>query len=1284
MKLKTFTLLLIFTLLFSSRATFAEVEFVQYNISFVGRGESTSVGSVTIENLTQGTSLTMSGSKTLLLTSLNTDVDEQYVTTIKPVIYPNPSTSRSMLNFETIKNDRIAIKIFDIAGETMNLASFDLQAGQHSVVIPTLKSGIYIVNIKGGGISESIRWICLNEGSSGNIYLNESGAKSLNVTKKVSNASSSEDVEEMYFNKGDLLRFTGTSGDMTSIVMNLPTCDHNITFDFYDCTDATGRHYPIVNAGGLLWMAEDLGMVSSKAAIRSSAAAWSDYPSAQSKAAYANFNSNNNDQGAFYNFAGAKAAMPDGWQLPTAGEVDYMLNNLGGYEIAGQLLKSRTSGAWGMTPEGLDTISFGASATGVLTTNGTFTGMDYKVNYWTRSTKSDVPVCWGIENDEIIFSANNTADIGNGYQVRGVRPAPSAYDNIISSLFTSSQAYNSPAKSLKSTQLFESGPLGGSYIVNNNKMQLFSDFSTYFGLNRDKYFYRYDYSNNTFNNALMGETGEGLTPYFKKATGQNNSNGRQNMVVAIWNRNVDMYNTTNGIAGDGTVSLVIYGDSLQHYAMLDSIPLPDEFTMEYLMDFSTAVNKYCQYKTYPSGTLSSTYIVDIARLKYQVFENYSSRFNIISNDFNNDGIGDFAVMVDRKLIVYNGADYTKMYEKTFSTYNNCNVRIAGGDIDGDNIPDIVAVYNTNADGLIRVEAYPNGNLNQIPAIFANFSYPTYNNSAYTNGYVDVKIGDVSGNGNNSIVAMATDDYTNPKVSIFEYDNTTSGNLKEIALVSGTAYNSTGSYNLNNNLTLVHSRGSVYPADIVIGTDILRYQDKEDGTNTGTLVKLTSSFLQNNVIFSDNIVAGNFNNNEDGIEQLAALYMKPQLYNPELTHICQLLDYTTPQIVQLNSNYSLSRITLTSPTEFYCNYQAYGVTTDANNAKTLSGPYSSFSPMSTLFISAVRSQSPTTVLKYKSHQSTLSEPRIYALLAAPPYYKYQSDGTTPYEYNYDMGTSWGMSNMTGTSTENASSHAAKVIFGYEHEFMAPIVATKLGGVEFTTELEFEWTNSYESSSTITKSNTFTAKNNDAVILLANFYDTYTYEVLQSGNSDQIGSEMTISIPTLSRMMMMTVDDYERLTEDNRSVPDLRKAFIHTVGYPFTYPSSKSEIKPQYGTSVLWGGSLDGNEFIGAGSGGNLNREIALDETTASSSSFSFSMDVELVVTAGSVKAGGGYGYNNTNTTTHTEGEGHNVAGIVAGLSQLGEGGLTDFKWNVCWYKKTIGGQTFPVVYYVVQP
>ena len=323
---------------------------------------------------------------------------------------------------------------------------------------------------------------------------------------------------------------------------------------------------------------------------------------------------------------------------------------------------------------------------------------------------------------------------------------------------------------------------------------------------------------------------------------------------------------------------------------------------------------------------------------------------------------------------------------------------------------------------------------------------------------------------------------------------------------------------------------------------------------------------------------------------------------------------------------------------------------------------------------------TKTLRYKGYQMSFSEPRIHALIAAPPTYTYGENEISP---DYDFVTQWGYSRSTSMQTTTSSSISASVIVGFEAEINAPITGTKLGGVDFTMKMQNECTNSTSHSNTVTYSQLYEARDDDRVVLQTTPYDTYTYEVVESENVDEIGNELILSIPMETMTVGLALTDYDRLMADAKNVPNLHEVFSHTIGDPFSYPKNNTQIKCNVpDAQILWGnGKWD--SWVTTGTGGSVIREIALDESSATSAAFTFSMESELVVSSLGVKAGAGFGYSNTNETTHEESSGFTVSACVPGLAAGDNSGRKFFDWNLCWYKYTMNGQTFPVVNYIVK-
>ena len=1248
------------------------------DLTFAGRGESTEVETVTVENLTRGGSAELDGKDILRLTSKDATVEENVedITLVRPKPYPNPAYGEGTLVFDAPCDGEIMVTVADLSGKLMNRASFSVASGRHAVTLPAMPQGMFMICLQGAGLKESFKWMCVGDGSGiGALTISDGSNLSLStevVTRsRIGKATTDIEVVKMPFEEGDLLRFTGTCGNMKTIVVNRPTVSHDIMFDFYNCTDAMGYHYAVVRAGDLLWMAEDLRYSGNTLVpLMLNADMWKQYDPTKPMAAYYDFDESNAEQGAYYNLAGAKAAMPEGWQLPTAGEVDYMVQKLGGYDLAGSKLKMRGDDSmWPSAFSDLDSISFGAQPYGYMQPTGTFSGYNIGVRYLTRSTKNRLPLFFELGDAAALTLSKDkpASSLACGFKVRGCRAAPSACSELMR-LFQVQDGENAAARAVAGLDgLFANGPLGGNYTygMERNKM-IYTDLNS---TDNMPYWYDDGFKGPVTNMSIPRNVLSKLVP-------QNNSNGRQNTILAYFDNPVDGLD----VAGTAGVRICVHGDSTQNYQKLKELTLAGLYTMPPIP----------LRDEYPDGYLKSVkFTIQYLRLKSEM---YAKRFSVACADFTGDGVDELVVALGDYVRVYDGVTFALMGEKKFSSDN---VRVTAGDADNDGRNDIALIYPSNVD-YCRVEVYRDGTLTAAPPVFANVPAGELN---------DIKIGKVVGDGRNDVVCYThSDEIADPgessgpegQLRILRCDASVSGGMKTVASTATSGGHNSHDLIPNSSLLLVYDRGSMYPASIAFNQYVARYDADALSFEYFTMDKGWSgskgefNLLDNVYVPADNLCAYSIPGSETGEQGILVYrslgletyggswpdqgqkdtkkYRHYENYDVAFVPVKQVPYHTTlasgQRIIDLTNLYSV-----TDP---------FGGTI----AWTDCGDLEYAEPMFTC-LTTVRSAEPAKVLKFVEWQASMSEPRIYALLAAPPYYKNKPDGT-PYDYDYDKGTSWGKSKLSGTGSENSSSHKATVIFGYEYEINAPIVATKLGGIDFEARLGFEWTNSTEKEETITKTNTFTTVDDDGVVLTAYFYDTYVYEVEQSGNPDEIGGKLTISLPAQPRTMLITLTDYERLAGDAPFIPNLRHIFTHTVGMPFTYPDDKSKIKTNVlNTEVLWGGAFEGDEFVGAGSGGTLERSIELDSQTAETSGFTFSMEAELVVQVMAVKAGAGYGYNNSNNSTHTEGEGHAVSATVPGLRSLGEDGLADFRWNICWFAYRLNGQTFPVVYYVVK-
>jgi len=231
MKKVTLLLLMIFVI--------AKTHAQNYQISFAGTGASTTVDSVQVENLTQGTSLTLSGTDTLHLTG-NVGVNEMGVYDETIQVYPNPMKGQTELSFYAKQAGNAQLAIYNISGRVVLHNSYNCLQGVQMYRINGLKQGIYFINIRGENYFYTAKLISLNSTKS-EVKIEYLGSEKLETAQN--KLKSIKGMVNMAYITGDSLRFTGYSGTYTAIETDVPTVSKTITFTFVALQLSIGDSY---------------------------------------------------------------------------------------------------------------------------------------------------------------------------------------------------------------------------------------------------------------------------------------------------------------------------------------------------------------------------------------------------------------------------------------------------------------------------------------------------------------------------------------------------------------------------------------------------------------------------------------------------------------------------------------------------------------------------------------------------------------------------------------------------------------------------------------------------------------------------------------------------------------------------------------------------------------------------------------------------------------------------------------------------------------------------------
>ena len=419
-----------------------------FNITFTGTGGSTSVTTVNVENLTAGTSLSFDGYKTLhlniIITSINSIENKK---SSQIIIYPNPMTDNSVMQIYPPAEGNAIITVSDMNGKQLAQIQCYLENYLQEFRLSGINSGLYLISVKGKTYHYSGKLLC--NGKSNRTISIEKVSNNIKVVDEKLNKADSKDQPppvDMAYTTGDMLKFTGISGNYNTVITDIPTSDKIITFNFIACTDGDNNNYPIVNIGAQTWMEENLKTTKYKDGstaiplvtddtdwgnLTAPGYCWYDNNEATYKATY----------GALYNWYSVSTGnlCPTGWHVPIDADWTILENYLivNGYNFDGRptdnMIAKSLASATGWTSStnqgavGNTDYSAKRNATGFTAlpgsnrgSNGTFSGGIGRFGSWWSASWFDSVSAYGtgMSFDNWWFGVGGNDNYQYGFSVR--------------------------------------------------------------------------------------------------------------------------------------------------------------------------------------------------------------------------------------------------------------------------------------------------------------------------------------------------------------------------------------------------------------------------------------------------------------------------------------------------------------------------------------------------------------------------------------------------------------------------------------------------------------------------------------------------------------------------------------------------------------------------------------------------------------------------------------------------------------------------------------------------
>lgn len=363
-----------------------------FSIQFAANGMSSTVDSVFVKNLTQGTSARLAGTDVLKLIQITTGTTSVSEDTKESLfVFPNPALNGNCSALLKVAYAQNAMcEIVDVSGRVLYRKSVALVEGSNAVELKNVPKGICFVNIATNDKLFSGKTISF-EATSANVEIvdHSISVSSFNVDVPAKVVAAYQQEITMDYRAGDYIQLKGKSENYADVFVFTPTKNDVVSFVFYDCTDGDGNHYPTVKIGNQIWMAENLRTTNyndgTSIDLVEDTETWFNQDTVI--AAYCWYNNDIQHKypyGALYNWNAAisEKIVPKGWHLPS--EDDY-IELIGSHTYDSRIFISGSPAYWeSLSVARYDSTGFSAVGAGQRSW-GSFSEINNYTQFWTSS-----------------------------------------------------------------------------------------------------------------------------------------------------------------------------------------------------------------------------------------------------------------------------------------------------------------------------------------------------------------------------------------------------------------------------------------------------------------------------------------------------------------------------------------------------------------------------------------------------------------------------------------------------------------------------------------------------------------------------------------------------------------------------------------------------------------------------------------------------------------------------------------------------------------------------------